>query len=351
MALQTTALPVPGRGTRDCAPQHPGIVAAHRTAKARRASGACGTCHCRCGFGRPLVLSVGNLRALEPSHAGAAAPGPPCVPVLDTALRGHPCVGMGKKGDAQLPGIRAFESWLSSMCTRHRGRPHQAALTRRYSGLIGIEPGVSNMTRICALALAAVFLGASLAASADESQSPTTVADVRCVVVGLISANHDSNGAALLTFYFLGRIDDRELLPSIFRRQCLRRSTSCRRLILAPRASDAARNSGDARSTWLTLRKNSKIRLRRRSDCRRIQNLARAQDVSPCNTWAIVRCRSRRPLMPCDRPPTERPGRIEFDWRGGRAPWLVREFAGGSELQRAHPFNARLPTWTGDRLC
>jgi hypothetical protein len=66
------------------------------------------------------------------------------------------------------------------------------------------------MTRICALALAAVFLGATLAASADESQSPTTVADVRCVVVGLISANYDSNGAALLTFYFLGRIDDRE---------------------------------------------------------------------------------------------------------------------------------------------
>jgi hypothetical protein len=66
------------------------------------------------------------------------------------------------------------------------------------------------MTRVCALALAALSLGASLLARADESPSPATAADVRCVVVGLISANHNSNGGALLTFYFLGRIDDRE---------------------------------------------------------------------------------------------------------------------------------------------
>jgi hypothetical protein len=66
------------------------------------------------------------------------------------------------------------------------------------------------MTRVCVLALAALSLGASLLARADEPLSPATAADVRCVVVGLISANHDSSGGALLTFYFLGRIDDRE---------------------------------------------------------------------------------------------------------------------------------------------
>jgi hypothetical protein len=76
---------------------------------------------------------------------------------------------------------------------------------------VAVEPAWRfDMTRVCALALAALLLCTSPSASTDESPNPATVADLRCVVVGLISASHNSSGGALLTFYFLGRIDGRE---------------------------------------------------------------------------------------------------------------------------------------------
>jgi hypothetical protein len=68
------------------------------------------------------------------------------------------------------------------------------------------------MTRMCALALTALSLGASISTKADEPLSPATVADVRCVVVGSVAADDPAHAssAALLTLYFLGRIDGRE---------------------------------------------------------------------------------------------------------------------------------------------
>jgi hypothetical protein len=72
------------------------------------------------------------------------------------------------------------------------------------------------MKRLCVLATGVMYLGACATASADESMNPATVADVRCVVVGSVFANDPANAqsAALLTMYFLGRIDGRE--PSGF---------------------------------------------------------------------------------------------------------------------------------------
>jgi hypothetical protein len=68
------------------------------------------------------------------------------------------------------------------------------------------------MTRVFALAPGAIFLWVSIAAGAAEPLSPATIADVRCVVVASVSASEPANakGAALLTFYFLGRLDSRE---------------------------------------------------------------------------------------------------------------------------------------------
>lgn len=68
------------------------------------------------------------------------------------------------------------------------------------------------MTRVSALALGAMFLTAAISVGADESLSAATIADVRCVVAASVSASQSDNasGAALLTFYFLGRLDSRE---------------------------------------------------------------------------------------------------------------------------------------------
>jgi hypothetical protein len=72
------------------------------------------------------------------------------------------------------------------------------------------------MTRVCALTLVVLFLGASIPAGADETPSPATIADVRCVIVAWVSDNQavKTSNAALLGVYFLGRIDARE--PSSF---------------------------------------------------------------------------------------------------------------------------------------
>ena len=72
------------------------------------------------------------------------------------------------------------------------------------------------MTRVLASALGAVLLLTTVPAGADEFLSAATIADVRCVVVASVSASQpaNANGAALLTFYFLGRLDSRE--PSSF---------------------------------------------------------------------------------------------------------------------------------------
>ena len=71
------------------------------------------------------------------------------------------------------------------------------------------------MARIFAWTLATLLLGASMSAQADQTLSPATIADVRCVVVASVFASDPSNAssAALLTFYFLGRIDGREPAP------------------------------------------------------------------------------------------------------------------------------------------
>jgi hypothetical protein len=68
------------------------------------------------------------------------------------------------------------------------------------------------MTRPHRLSLVTILLVASAAASGGEPPSPATIADVRCVVVASIFASDAANtqSAALLTFYFLGRIDGRE---------------------------------------------------------------------------------------------------------------------------------------------
>jgi hypothetical protein len=68
------------------------------------------------------------------------------------------------------------------------------------------------MTGVFALVLAALFLGVSTTAGADESLSAATIADVRCVIVAWVSENQatNANNATLLGIYFLGRLDARE---------------------------------------------------------------------------------------------------------------------------------------------
>ena len=68
------------------------------------------------------------------------------------------------------------------------------------------------MKRTCTLALTTLFVGTSLSASADDTPSQATVGDVRCLVVASIMGNDQANAhnAALVSLYYLGRIDGRE---------------------------------------------------------------------------------------------------------------------------------------------
>ena len=67
------------------------------------------------------------------------------------------------------------------------------------------------MVRIFCLALT-LLVSASSSVMADESLSPATIADVRCIIVGSVMGSQEANAqsAAVLALYFLGRIDGRE---------------------------------------------------------------------------------------------------------------------------------------------
>ena len=68
------------------------------------------------------------------------------------------------------------------------------------------------MARIFCLVLAALFVGQSPWANADEALSQATIADVRCIIVGSVLGSQEANAqsGAVLALYFLGRIDGRE---------------------------------------------------------------------------------------------------------------------------------------------
>ena len=68
------------------------------------------------------------------------------------------------------------------------------------------------MARNFCLALAALFVGTSLSARADDTLSQATIADVRCIIVGSVLGSEEANAhsGAVLALYFLGRIDGRE---------------------------------------------------------------------------------------------------------------------------------------------
>jgi hypothetical protein len=68
------------------------------------------------------------------------------------------------------------------------------------------------MRGLSVLMVAAALLATSAGVRADQAPAAATIADVRCVVVASIFASEPANAssAALLTFYFLGRIDGRE---------------------------------------------------------------------------------------------------------------------------------------------